>query len=112
MVDSKIKTLKVTTRCDDENVYVDITDTGHGLEPEEASKIFAPFFTTKPPVGEAREGRPTGTGLGLPSSVGLSAKYGGRIHVEGRRGVGATFTVVLPIEQNRPEACRTEAERS
>jgi signal transduction histidine kinase len=97
MMDSQLKKLMVSTRRDPDSVYIEISDTGHGLDPQDADKIFSPFYSTKSPVGQAEAGRPTGTGLGLPSAAALAAKYGGRILVDGKPGEGAKFTVELPI---------------
>ena len=63
-------------------------DTGHGVPPSVMERIFDPFFTTKPP-GE-------GTGLGLPTALGIVRSHGGAIRVESRSGAGSTFTVLLP----------------
>lgn len=102
MVDSPVKNLSVKTDFDPDNIYVEFNDTGCGLDPSEADRLFSPFYSTKPPVGEANPGRPTGTGLGLSSAFQLIKSYGGNIYVDGEPGVGAKFTVVIPIEQNLP----------
>jgi PAS domain S-box-containing protein len=65
-----------------------VSDSGQGIAPEHLSRIFNPFFTTKP-VGE-------GTGLGLSISDGIVREHEGRIRVESRAGCGACFTVELP----------------
>ena len=65
-----------------------VTDTGPGISSENLSRIFNPFFTTKP-VGE-------GTGLGLSISDGIVREHGGRIRAESAPGGGAMFTVELP----------------
>ena len=64
-----------------------ISDTGHGIQPEHLDKIFDPFFTTKE-VGQ-------GTGLGLSISYGIVKKHGGEITVESTPGQGTTFTLTL-----------------
>jgi PAS domain S-box-containing protein len=102
MVDSPRKHLYVKTYYDEQSIYVQIADTGCGLTPEEIDKIFAPFYSTKPPVGENQIGKPCGTGLGLSSTRELVRKYGGEILVDGKPGEGARFTVVYPIHINRP----------
>ncbi|HEX4879752.1 MAG TPA: ATP-binding protein [Limnobacter sp.] len=83
--------IRIRTWADDEYVYVSISDNGCGIAPENLSRIFDPFYTTKP-VGK-------GTGLGLSLSYGIVKKHGGRIDVQSELGVGTTFTLVLPIEQ-------------
>lgn len=101
MVDSKVKKLHIKTSFDQENIYVEFKDTGCGLDPSDADKLFTPFYTTKPPVGEAEPGHPTGTGLGLSSSYQLIKKYHGTILVDSIPGNGAHFSVVIPIKENQ-----------
>ncbi|MCE2745428.1 MAG: ATP-binding protein [Burkholderiales bacterium] len=81
----------IKTWADDTHVYVSVSDNGCGIPQENLSRIFDPFYTTKP-VGK-------GTGLGLSLSYGIVKKHGGRIEVQSETGVGTTFTVVLPINQ-------------
>lgn len=71
-----------------EQVLVSVEDNGCGIPQENLSRIFTPFFTTKP-VGK-------GTGLGLAICHGLVQSMGGEIRVESMIGVGSRFTVVLP----------------
>ena len=80
--------VRITTRSGDTHVTVSISDTGSGIEKEHLSRIFDPFYTTKP-VGE-------GTGLGLSISFGIVERHGGRITVDSTPGRGTTFTVTLP----------------
>lgn len=101
MVDSPVKSLQVCTRYDRDNIYVEIADTGCGLEMKEVEQIFKPFYSTKPPVGQNTPGRPCGTGLGLSSSQQLVTKYNGDMVVEGKPGEGAKFTVIIPIACNQ-----------
>lgn len=72
-------------------VWVEVSDTGSGIAPEDQRRIFEPFFTTKP-VG-------AGTGLGLSLSYGIVEKHGGRIEVDSEPGQGSTFRVWLPISR-------------
>jgi PAS domain S-box-containing protein len=69
-------------------VVVEVTDTGHGIAPENIDRLFTPFFTTKP-VGE-------GTGLGLSISRRIVRSFGGDIEVKSVQGVGTTMRVLLP----------------
>ena len=68
-----------------------VADTGVGLSADARSHLFEPFYTTKP-AG-------VGTGLGLPTVLGIVREHGGYIAVEGAPGRGATFTVYLPLAQ-------------
>lgn len=74
----------------DEEVWVEISDTGKGIPKEEITRIFDPFFTSKP-VG-------VGTGLGLSLSYSIVNKHKGRIEVESEVGKGTRFTVWLPVK--------------
>ena len=73
-------------------VNLSIADTGSGISPEIANKVFHPFFTTKP-VGN-------GTGMGLSISKQIVTEHGGTITFESSKA-GTTFTVQLPI--NNPD---------
>ena len=81
--------ITIRTSCDGDKVLVAISDTGNGMPPEVVSRIFDPFYTTKP-VGK-------GTGLGLSLSYGIIEKHNGQIDVTSTVGVGTTFTVAVPI---------------
>ena len=76
------------SRLRNDELYVEVADTGVGIPRVQLSQIFEPFFTTKPP------GR--GTGLGLSISYGIVREHEGRIEVESQPGQGSTFRVVLP----------------
>lgn len=81
----------VRTACTGEEVWVEISDDGEGIAPENLSHIFDPFFTTRA-VGK-------GSGLGLSISYGIVEKHHGRIEVESELGRGACFRVCLPVRQ-------------
>ncbi len=70
-------------------VVISVTDTGTGIPPELVDKIFDPFFTTKP-LGQ-------GTGLGLPTVLGIAESHGGFVHLQTRVGAGTTFEVYFPV---------------
>ena len=71
-----------------DGVILTIEDTGEGIPKENLSRIFEPFFSTKP-TGK-------GTGLGLFVSRSIIEKLGGEICVESRLGQGTCFTIRLP----------------
>jgi two-component system, NtrC family, sensor kinase len=73
-----------------DEIVVEVEDSGMGISRAEQTKIFEPFYTTKPP------GR--GTGLGLSICYGIVADHGGRIEVDSLPGFGATFRVYLPVQ--------------
>lgn len=92
MASSDERRLAVKTYTEHSNypVVVEIRDTGKGFAPEETSKLFAPFFSTKQP-GQ-------GTGLGLSISLSIIKDHHGTIEATGRPGRGAAFKVKLPVQ--------------
>ena len=69
--------------------HVVVSDNGSGISPDNLSKLFQPFFTTKA-VG-------SGTGLGLAISHGIIESHQGSIEVSSTLGEGTSFTVKLPL---------------
>jgi signal transduction histidine kinase len=67
---------------------IDVSDTGHGMEPATIERIFEPFFTTKE-VGK-------GTGLGLATVHAIIEEHQGKILVKSQLGHGSVFTIFLP----------------
>ena len=68
-------------------VQIYIKDTGRGIPPDVASRLFDPFYTTKQ----------KGTGLGLAISQQIVEEHGGTIEVDVTETLGATFIVTLPV---------------
>jgi two-component system NtrC family sensor kinase len=93
-VERKEKIIEVATLLRVEGgkrwIVLSVTDNGIGIAPENLSKIFTPFYTSK----EATKG----TGLGLSVSLGIAESHNGAIEVESRQGEGSTFSLVLPLE--------------
>jgi PAS domain S-box-containing protein len=73
---------------DNPQLLISVSDTGMGLEPEQAEQIFNAFFSTKP----------QGTGMGLAISRSIIESHGGRLWASPNPGQGATFQFTLPIE--------------
>ena len=71
-----------------DQVLISIRDTGIGLPPEQADKVFDSFFTTKP----------QGTGMGLSICRSIIESHGGRLWATGNPDRGTTFQFTLPID--------------
>jgi len=96
MYETESKRLKISTRHDEEYIYVAIQDNGCGIPEEEQKKIFDFSFSTKPAVRQ--DGRPPGMGIGLFNSKYLMSRYGAQIRVKSRPGE-TVFTVCIPIRR-------------
>jgi two-component system, NtrC family, sensor kinase len=72
-------------------IAIAIQDNGQGIEPEHRSRVFDPFFSTKP-IGQ-------GTGLGLSVSYQIIQMHSGHLDCRSTLGEGATFTIEIPIYQ-------------
>ncbi len=81
-------------------VRISVADGGVGIPPENMSKIFDPYFTTKP----------KGTGLGLATAYAIVRKHDGHIAAESRPGSGATFHVYLPAAEGAVPAAEARPE--
>ncbi|MDH3892010.1 MAG: ATP-binding protein [candidate division Zixibacteria bacterium] len=77
----------VTVECRETNdeVQIEISDTGCGLDSETTANMFTPFFST----------RPSGSGLGLPLVKKIIDLHGGRLSHRSEPGIGTTFTIGL-----------------
>jgi two-component system, NtrC family, sensor kinase len=80
--------LSVSTAGAGESVIIEVGDTGTGIPTEHISRIYDPFFTTKPDGA--------GTGLGLSVTYGIVQEHGGTLTCESAVGQGTRFTLMLP----------------
>lgn len=83
--------LRVKMKALDNSILIEISDTGKGIPDETRNNIFNPYFTTKK----------NGTGLGLAIVHKIIENHGGSIQVETRENAGATFTIILPVKEER-----------
>jgi len=81
-------TIGITTKNLGDSIQISISDNGPGIPSSIKSKIFQPFFTTKP-TGQ-------GTGLGLSLSYDIVKSHGGELKVETKEGEGSEFIIQLP----------------
>jgi PAS domain S-box-containing protein len=81
-------TIQISTYFKEQKVFIEVKDTGKGIEPENIGKVFDPFFTTKGTIG---------TGFGLTISYNNVKKHGGEIEIESEKGKGTKITISLPI---------------
>jgi signal transduction histidine kinase len=87
-------TLRVRTAAEPPGVSVQVEDTGPGLNEEQRTRLFTPYYTTKR----------GGTGLGLAIVQGIISDHGGRVQVKSEPGRGTTFTLLLPAAPVPKEA--------
>jgi nitrogen fixation/metabolism regulation signal transduction histidine kinase len=78
-----------STRFNDRQIGITITDNGCGVTPESIDQIFVPFFSTKP----------GGSGIGLSLARQIALAHGGGIDVTHRPSGGTAFTLILPVRQ-------------
>jgi len=88
---SSFREIVVTTRAhtDADTVEICVSDTGHGISPQDKDRLFLPHFST----------RDRGTGLGLAIAARIIAEHGGSIHVEDNFPVGSRFILELPAAE-------------
>jgi signal transduction histidine kinase len=84
-------TLRIQTDMDDTHVLIRFVDTGRGMSAENLSRVFEPYFTTKP----------SGTGLGLLIVRRIVREHGGELSIESGKGKGLTVTIRLPYIEKR-----------
>jgi len=83
--------LRIRTDRDDTHVLVRFVDTGSGMSAGNLSRVFEPYFTTKP----------SGTGLGLLIVRRIVREHGGELSIESSEGKGLTLTIRLPYVDKR-----------
>jgi signal transduction histidine kinase len=81
--------IRISTRLENQDVVIRVSDSGRGISPEHLRKIFQPGFTTK--------GVGVGMGLGLSLACRIVQAHAGTITARSTVGQGTTFTVTLPV---------------
>jgi PAS domain S-box-containing protein len=92
--------LRIRTDRDDAHVRISFTDTGGGISPENLSRVFEPYFTSKS----------GGSGLGLLIVRRIVREHGGELAIESTEGKGVTLTVRLPVMDRRVRMLPERAE--
>jgi CheY-like chemotaxis protein len=77
-----------------EYLYIEVADSGYGMDANLQARIFDPFFTTKSP----------GRGLGLAAVAGIVRNHRGALRLESRPGEGSIFRVLLPLPKQAADA--------
>lgn len=80
--------ITLETSTDGDRLRIDVRDDGAGIPAEIRERVFEPFFTTKEEGG--------GSGLGLPSVLGMAQQSGGEVELESRVGEGTTVSILIP----------------
>ena len=84
-------TLRIRTDRDDTHVLITFVDSGGGMSAENLSRVFEPYFTTKP----------SGTGLGLLIVRRIVREHGGELSIESGQDKGLTLMIRLPYIDKR-----------
>jgi len=89
-VDGRQRQLTIVSERDEPKaVRIEVHDSGTGIEPQTAARLFEPFYTTKA----------NGIGIGLSISHSIVEAHGGRLTADPRVPCGAVFRLSLPVEQ-------------
>ena len=90
-------TIKVRARSDDEFVFLQIGDSGSGIDKEYLSKVFQPYFSTKK----------DGHGLGMMIVQRIMRDHGGQIGIDSLSGTGTVVTLQFPQKHRRVRLLET-----
>lgn len=91
--------ISISTRIDDNQAKLLISDNGSGIPEIIIGRLFDPFFTTKPRAENTIGDEPAGTGLGLYMCSETLKAYNGKITVKSELGKGTEFKVIIPMKK-------------
>jgi len=86
-------TIEIRIRTENENIIIEIVDSGIGLKYNEVSQIFSRFYR-----GAEGSGKAAGTGLGLPVAKAIMKAHGGSIDLQAEEVQGTSASIKLPFE--------------
>ncbi len=87
------KRIEIKMKQEENNVFIEVSDDGPGVEPEHHKAIFQRYMQVQECSVSPRKGH----GIGLAGALILSRCLGGDIEIESEKGIGATFKLVIPI---------------
>ena len=88
-------TITIRARQEQQELVIEVADTGHGVSPSEHDRLFEPFFRSE---DETKKHVP-GTGLGLPTALAIAHAHAGTIAVHNNPGGGTIFRLQLPLKK-------------
>ena len=91
--------IRISTKTDNKNIIITVSDTGKGIEKNNLSKIFDPFFAADTAADDIDNGR----GMSLNTAYNIVKNHGGRIEVRSDMGRGSVFSVILPFSKKEIE---------
>jgi signal transduction histidine kinase len=91
-------TMTLRTRQQARSAFIEVADTGKGIAPEDCTRLFTPYYTSKP----------HGTGLGLAIVQSIVSDHGGKISVSSEPGCGTTFIMELPVSHDELPAAEAQ----
>jgi len=89
----------------EDRLELKVADTGSGISEDIINKIFDPFFSTKGVWGKDEV---VGTGMGLSICRNIAREHDGDLTVESALGIGTTFTLVLPLQNEDKQHLKTK----
>jgi signal transduction histidine kinase len=101
LIASPEKKIIIKTGMENNQLYLQVTDTGCGIAANKLQKIFSPFYSEKGEFAEPESPfyKVKGVGIGLYASKNIATDHGGDITVKSQVGHGSTFTLWLPVAQ-------------